>query len=69
MARINPQIELDFNDFFLVVRNASYALNITDPLTPPVEEVYQMMSSNFTLLRTRHLLMDTHFINGTNISR
>ena len=66
---INPQIELDFNDFFLVVRNASYAYNITDPLTPPVEEVYQMMSNNFTLLRTRDLLMDTNYINGTNISR
>ena len=67
--RIDPQIELDFNDFFLVVRNASLAMKINDPLTPPVEEVYQMMSNNFTLLRTRDLLMDTNYINGTNIPR
>ena len=49
---------MDFNDFFLVVRNATMAQNVTNPATPPLEETYQMVSNNFTLLRDRNLLND-----------
>jgi len=52
-----------------VVRNATKAANISDPMTPPVEEVYQIIGSNFTLLRARDLLADTNYMPGTSMSR
>ena len=37
VQNIDGKIELDFNDFFLVVRNATYAANISDPNKPIYE--------------------------------
>ena len=55
---IDGNIEFDFNDFFMVVRNASRAMNLSDPAKPVLEETYQAVSKNFTFLRQRSLTTD-----------
>ena len=69
IQRIDPLRELDFNDFYLVVRNATMATNYSDPNQTPYEEVYQMVSNNFTLLRARNLALDNTTVPPMNLPR
>ena len=61
IQKIDPLKELDFNDFYLVVRNGTFA-NISDPNVTAYEDVYQMVSNNFTLLRSRNLALDNNTV-------
>ena len=69
VQKIDPLRELDFNDFYLVVRNGTMASNFSDPNKIPYEEVYQMVSNNFTLLRSRNLLLDNNTSPMHNLTR
>ena len=51
IQHIDIQTEIDFNDFYLVARNASYAVNKTSMTNPVVEETYQVVANNMTIMR------------------
>lgn len=71
-ATIDPMREIDFNDFFLVVRNGSTLDGTNSALlaaVPPVEEVYQIIGTNFTFLRSRDLGADTTIYTGQTVTR
>jgi hypothetical protein len=69
---IDGMREIDFNDWYFVVRNGSKS-NVSDPASvaanPPVEQVWQIVGKNFTFIRQRFLTNDTHFVPTTNLTR
>ena len=72
VQNIRADVELDFNDFFLVVRNGTNTV-MTDPATiaasNPVEQGWQVMGSNFTLIRQRSLALDTNVYAPSPVTR
>ena len=73
VQNINADTELDFNDYYLVVRNGTYADRSNPPASVvasnPVEQTWQIAGSNFTLLRSRPLATDTNVYTPSTVTR
>jgi hypothetical protein len=58
VQRIDPLRELDFNDYFLIVRNSTN-FNTSDPARRPYELAYQFSGTKVLFLRDRDLLWNS----------
>lgn len=65
VTNINSAMELDFNDYFLVVRNGSN-FNVSDQNKRPLESAYQFTGTKVVFLRERSLIGNNTFNPATN---